>query len=100
MSRALDSTGSVPGTDEVDFRVIAQTNQGDTFRDFVKDKQLIINPMLAWRPTQNARFYASFEYVALDRLFDNGLPAIGGVLILPDERFLGEPDAGKGRIDS
>lgn len=99
-SLELDTTGPLPAADDVDFRLIAQTNQGDTFRDFINDERLFVNPMLAWRPTQNVQFDASFEYVAEDRLFDNGLPAIGGAVVVPDGRFLGEPDAGKGGIDS
>ena len=100
MTLGLDTTGPIPGTNDFEFRLIAQTNQGDTFRNFIKDEQVFVNPMLAWRPRQNLRFDASFEYVAEERLFDNGLPAIGGVAALPSNRFLGEPDAGAGRLDS
>lgn len=100
MTLGLDTTGPLPGTENLNYRLIAQTNQGDTFRDFIKDEQVFVNPMLSWQATPTLRFDASFEYIADDRLFDNGLPAIGGAVTLPFDRFLGEPDSGTGRIDS
>ena len=100
MMIGVDTTGPVPGAGNLDFRLIAQTNQSDTFRNFVTDEHVFVNPLLSWRASPDVRFDASFEYVANDRRFDNGLPAIGGELTLPSSRFLGEPDAGPGRIDS
>jgi len=100
MMIGVDTTGPVAGAGDLDFRLIAQTNQGDTFRDFVTDEQVFVNPMLSWRATPAVQIDAAFEYVANDRRFDNGLPAIDGALTLPSSRFLGEPDAGPGRIDS
>lgn len=95
----LDATGPLHRAANLDYRLIATREQSDTFRDFVKRNRLFVNPMIAWQPTAQLEFDASFEYIDDDHLLDTGVIAIDGALPLPDDRFLGEPSNGPAEID-
>ncbi len=95
----LDSTRSLAPSANVDYRFIAEREQSDSFRDFVKRERLFVNPMLAWRPAADLRFDAAFEYITDKRLLDSGVVAVEGEFPLADDQFLGEPSSGVAQID-
>ncbi len=95
----LDATGAVLADAGLDYRFIARREQAGTHRDFVKTDRVFANPMLAWQPRPGLRFDVAFEYVSDERVRDNGLFVLDGRVVLPDDRFLGEPGDGPGRVD-
>ena len=95
----LDSTGPLAARPDLLYRIVAAREQGDTFRDFVKNDRIFIAPSLTWQASRRLVFEGSFEYLRDDRLLDPGIPAVDNEFPLPGERFLGEPGSRPAQID-
>ena len=93
-SFSLDTTGSAPGGDALRYRLIAAREQGDTFRDFVKQDRWFVAPSLAWQLTPSLDVVTSIELTRDRRLADTGVVLAPGLTALPPSRFLGEPAVG------
>lgn len=93
----VDATGALPRHDDWQYRMIAAREQGDTFRDFVKQDRWLIAPSLAWQPDSNIDIVASVEYLRDDHLLDAGIFKVDGRQTRARGAFLGEPGAGKTR---
>jgi iron complex outermembrane receptor protein len=88
----VDSTGPIPGAENVQYRFIASYENADSFRDFVESDTTFISPQIAWDITDQTRVRVWLEYEDDERTQDQGLVAIGDrPADLPDDTFLGSP---------
>ena len=95
----VDATGPVGRSDDWQYRLVASREQGDTFRDFIKNDRWFVAPSLVWQPTLSIDVLASVEFVRDERLLDTGVIAPAGLPSLPSDRFLGEPASGPAEIE-
>jgi iron complex outermembrane receptor protein len=93
-----DFTGGL--SDTVAFRVNGAYEDSDGFRD-TNPKKLAVTPSLLFALAENTSLSYELEYISQEMLFDRGVVAIDGdPLVLPPERFLGDPNLGPMEIDS
>jgi TonB-dependent siderophore receptor len=73
---AIDgNAGSSDG--KVGFRLNAVRQGSDNYRDIGEGVLMAVNPVLAWKPSEETRVLASFEYVSSEQQPDSGLPYVG-----------------------
>jgi iron complex outermembrane recepter protein len=90
----VDATGAVPHHSSFSYRLIAAREQGDTYRDFVKNDHWFVAPALAWQPNATFDIVTSIDLARDLRLHDSGVVAGPDLASLPRSRFLGEPAVG------
>ncbi|MGC1310553.1 MAG: TonB-dependent siderophore receptor [Phormidesmis sp.] len=88
---ALDFSGPLDDTGEINYRLnLSYENEG-SFRDFVSSERLLISPIFTFNisPDTSLDLYGQYAY---DReTIDEGLPALGDrVVEVPRDRFLNE----------
>lgn len=98
-SFSADATGPFTPDGDAQYRLVASRDQGDTFRDFVRDDRWFVAPSLAYQPAPGVDLVAAVEYVRDRRLLDTGVAALAGGRRLPRPRFLGEPSSGSAELD-
>jgi iron complex outermembrane recepter protein len=99
MALSFDATGPLYRDSPVQYRFISSRDQGDTFRDFVKNDRWFVAPSLAWQPTTGTDLVVAFEFVRDRQLLDTGIIALNGHPSLPRDRYLGEPGTGAAEIE-
>lgn len=76
-------------------RVNGAYQEGDSFRDTVHSKKLVLTPSVLFKIGENTSLTYELEYVDQEVPFDRGVVAINGELgLIPRSRFLGEPGNG------
>ena len=93
MVLGFDATGPLYSGSNFLYRIITSREQGDTFRDFVKNDRWFVAPSIAWKPDTGTDLVFSFEFVRDQQLLDSGVVALNGRPSLPRDRYLGEPGA-------
>lgn len=88
----VDATGPLNESKSVLYRMIAAYQDTDSFRDFGFQERTFAAPSMAWVLDPDTVLLWQGEYVNDRRRYDTGVAAVGGQLILPISRFLGEPD--------
>ncbi len=88
---ALDFSGPLDDTGEINYRLnLSYENEG-SFRDFVSSERLLISPIFTFNisPDTSLDLYGQYAY---DReTIDEGIPALGDrVVEVPRDRFLNE----------
>lgn len=79
----------------VAIRVNGAYEEGDSFRDTIHSKKLVLTPSALLRIGDNTSLTYELEYVDQEVPFDRGVVAIDGELgLIPRSRFLGEPGNG------
>jgi len=94
LSRPFNASGSLAG------RVNIGLSDGESYRDFVETRRLLVAPSLRWTPSENLQVLTEVEYLADRSTYDNGFqvgfrtpaPDYSVFLRLPRSRFLGQPD--------
>jgi iron complex outermembrane recepter protein len=96
---AADLTGPISET--VAYRLNLAKEDGDTFRDFGISKRHVISPSLLWAISPTTTLSYEAEIYQQKSRFDRGVVAVKGELgLIPNSRFLGEPNDGSITIDS
>lgn len=96
---AADLTG--PVGEAFAYRLNVANEDGDTFRDFGISKRYVISPSLLWTLSPNTTLSYEAEIYQQKTRFDRGVVAVRGELgLVPNSRFLGEPNDGPITIDS
>lgn len=93
-----DSTGPLGADARLLYRLIGALEEADSFRDFVDSRRQFLAPSLSWRPAARVELDVAAEVIEQKTVFDQGVPAVNGRLVVPGDRFFGEP--GDGRADA
>lgn len=88
---SLDTTGPAGNHDALRYRLIAAREEGDSFRDFIKQDRWFVAPSLAWQITPMLDVVTSIEWTRDQGLHDTGVFIAPTQTKLPSSRFLGEP---------
>ena len=91
---SIDISGPLNSDKTLLYRLNSVYETSDGFRDFDQDIQrFFISPTLKWEIGQATNLTVQFDYLNDERPFDRGFLAFGeGILDIPLERILGEPD--------
>jgi iron complex outermembrane receptor protein len=89
---AIDLTGPLLENRSALYRLNAAYENANSFRDFVENESIFINPVISIKAGENTNLTFAYEYQKYDYTFDRGFPANSAVFNLPLSRFLGEPD--------
>jgi iron complex outermembrane receptor protein len=96
---AVDLTGGI--TDTVAYRLSGAYEKGDSFRDTLKHERKFLSPSFIWLLGEDTTVSYEVEAVEQQTAFDRGVVAVNGVLgLIPNSRFLGEPNDGPVTIKS
>lgn len=96
---AVDLSGPLGETTA--YRLNAAHEQGGSFRDHVDNERTLLAPSFLWLLGEATTLSYEIEAVKQRAPFDRGVVAVDGVLgLIPNSRFLGEPDDGKVAIRS
>jgi iron complex outermembrane receptor protein len=95
----VDLTG--PVTENIAYRLNGAFEKGDSFRDTVETRRSFISPSFIWLVGDNTKVSYELERSVQRVPFDRGVVAVNGVLgLIPNSRFLGEPDDGPIEVKS
>ncbi|MGH1441750.1 MAG: TonB-dependent siderophore receptor [Cellvibrionaceae bacterium] len=84
-----------PLSDSVAVRIVGFYEDAESFRDTVETTKQGLNPSITWFVNDQSEFNYELEYSEQEIPFDRGVIAIDGELgLIPESRFLGEPDYG------
>ncbi|MDH6106644.1 TonB-dependent siderophore receptor [Anabaenopsis tanganyikae CS-531] len=91
---SLDISGPLNSDRTLLYRLNSVYESSAGFRDFNQDIQrFFISPTLKWEIGKATNLRLQFDYLNDERPFDRGFLAFGnGILDIPVERILGEPD--------
>ncbi|MEA5505971.1 TonB-dependent receptor [Halotia wernerae UHCC 0503] len=91
---SIDFSGPLNPDRALSYRLNAVYENSDGFRDFNQNVQrFFVSPTLRWELGEATNLTFQFDYLNDERPFDRGFLAFGeGILDIPLERFLGEPD--------
>jgi iron complex outermembrane recepter protein len=91
---SIDISGPLNSERTLLYRLNSVYESSNSFRDFNQDIQrFFISPSLKWEIGQATNLTLQFDYLNDERPFDRGFLAFGdGILDIPLERILGEPD--------
>jgi iron complex outermembrane receptor protein len=96
---AADLTGAI--TDTVAYRLNAAFEKSDSFRDTLHTERKFISPSFIWLVGDSTTISYELEASEQETPFDRGVLAVGGVLgLIPNSRFLGEPNDGPTTVKS
>lgn len=96
---AVDLSG--PINDKLAYRLNVAYQKGDSFRDTIKTERSFVSPSFLWMLSDNTTLSYEVEAVKQKVPFDRGVLAVNGVLgLIPNSRFLGEPNDGPVTVDS
>lgn len=94
-----DLTG--PLSDTVAYRLNGAYQEGDSYRDHVSSERMLLAPSLVWLIGPSTTLSYEIEASRQRTPFDRGVVAVNGVLgLIPNSRFLGEPNDGKVTVKS
>lgn len=90
----IDATGPLNSDGSLLYRLNAVYEHGGNFRDFDQEiERFFIAPVLTWNISDRTDLTVELEYLNDERPFDRGIIAFGdGVIDLPTDRIIGEPD--------
>ncbi|HLO87422.1 MAG TPA: TonB-dependent siderophore receptor [Nostocaceae cyanobacterium] len=89
---SVDFTGPLTENRAVLYRLNAAYENANSFRDFVENESLFINPVISLKVGERTNLTLAYEYQKYDYTFDRGFPSNSRVVFdLPVDRFLGEP---------
>lgn len=81
--------------DVLSYRLVAFTEDADSFRDTVETERRGLFPSVALQLGEDTRVVYELEYSEQEVPFDRGIVSVGGKLdAIPRSRFLGEPGDG------
>jgi iron complex outermembrane receptor protein len=87
-------------SDDVAIRLVGFYEDAESFRDTVETKKQGLSPSILWRINDESQLTYELEYSHQEIPFDRGVIAIDGKLgVIPESRFLGEPDYGQIETD-
>lgn len=90
---AADLTG--PLSENVAFRLTGSYEDSDHFRDTLYVKRKFLSPSVVWAIGDDTTISYEAEAMEQEGPFDRGVVAVNGVLgLIPNSRFLGEPNDG------
>jgi iron complex outermembrane receptor protein len=96
---AVDLTGGI--TDDIAYRLNGAFEKGDSFRDTIETRRSFISPSFIWLIGDSTKVSYELERSVQRVPFDRGVVAVNGVLgLIPNSRFLGEPDDGPIEVKS
>ncbi len=96
---AADLTG--PLSSNFAYRLNAAYEEGGSFRDHVDSERMQLTPSFLWLLGEATTLSYEVEAAKQRTPFDRGVVAVKGVLgLIPNSRFLGEPDDGKVEVKS
>lgn len=96
---AVDLTG--PISENIAYRLNGAYENSDSFRDTVGAKRSFISPSFIWLIGDSTKLSYEMERSVQRVSFDRGVLAVNGVLgLIPNSRFLGEPDDGPTEVKS
>ena len=87
----VDSTGPMNQDGSLLYRFDGAYQDTESFRDFGFDQRTFAAPMMTWVIDSNTTLTWKAEYEYDRRMYDTGVAAVNGALVLPISRFLGEP---------
>jgi iron complex outermembrane receptor protein len=73
----FDATGPVTGDGSLAYGFDLSYLNSDSFRDVSFTDRVFVAPSLSWRPNDRLEANLNIEYLNEDRLYDNGIPAVG-----------------------
>jgi len=76
----VDSTGPVPGQDNMAFRLIASATESDTYRDNDHNGKTVVYPSFLWNITEKSQLLVEMELLQADYP-----PGFGAVYLAPVE---------------
>ncbi|WP_370979380.1 TonB-dependent siderophore receptor [Agaribacterium sp. ZY112] len=94
-----------PLTDDVAVRIVGFYEDAGSFRDTIESTKQGLSPSLTWRVNQQSQLTYELEYSHQETPFDRGVVAVGlegeekKLGVIPQSRFLGEPDDGPMKAD-
>lgn len=91
---SIDVSGPINTDRTLLYRLNSVFETSDGFRDFNQNVQrFFVSPSLRWEISKATNLTFQIDYLNDERPFDRGFLAFGrGILDIPVERFLGEPD--------
>jgi iron complex outermembrane recepter protein len=88
----LDFTGPLNRSETLLYRLNFAYDGHDSYRDFHRTDVQYLAPAITWRMSEAATLRFGLELQRYDYTHDGGLPPVRQSLLLPVDRFLGEPD--------
>jgi iron complex outermembrane receptor protein len=89
----MDLTGPLTENGAALYRLNVAYENADSFRDFVENESLFINPVVSVKVGETTNLTFAYEYQKYNYVFDRGFPSNDRVIFeLPLSRFLGEPN--------
>ena len=89
---SIDISGPLNSDKTLLYRLNAAYENFGSFIDFNHQETFAIAPALTYKIDDATTLTLEYEYLKLDRVFNDGLPAYPSVFKAPISRFLGEPD--------
>ncbi|WP_335136182.1 TonB-dependent siderophore receptor [Nostoc sp.] len=89
---SIDISGPLNLDKTLLYRLNAAYENFGSFIDFNHQETFAIAPALTYKIDDATTLTLEYEYLKLDRVFNDGLPAYPSVFKAPISRFLGEPD--------
>ena len=87
----VDSTGPMNEDGSLLYRFNGAYQDTNSFRDYVFDERSFAAPAMTWIIDSDTTLTWKAEYEYDRRMYDSGVAAVNGALVLPISRFLGEP---------
>ncbi len=89
-----DATGAVTDDHSLLYRFTGAYQNNKSFRNFVFNDRVMVNPSITWRPTDKTDMTLSVEGLEQDQQSDFGIPAIGSrPAPIPISRSLDDPNS-------
>ena len=86
---------TTPLSENVAIRLVGFYEDAESFRDTIETEKIGFSPSIAWQIGERSQLIYEIEYSDQEVPFDRGIIAVDGDLsVLPESRFLGEPDDG------
>ena len=87
-------------SDDVAIRLVGFYEDAESFRDTVETTKQGLSPSVLWRISDDSQLTYELEYSHQEIPFDRGVITIDGELgVIPESRFLGEPNYGQIETD-
>lgn len=94
-----DATGPVTADGSLLYRFTGGFQSNNSFRDFVNNERVLVNPSITWRPSEDTDITFNVEGLNQDYQADFGIPAIGKrPADIPISRAFGDPNDPDGNV--
>lgn len=88
---AIDATGPLTADKSLRYRVNLSYEDAHSFKEFNKNENIFVAPVLVWEISPRTRVGLELEYANIRSPVDIGIPPLNGKpILLPRERNLGE----------